>query len=55
MRPTIFRNVPLASPLYQEEVFGPVIIVNSFSNEEEAVLEANSVEYGLFCKLRVFV
>jgi aldehyde dehydrogenase (NAD+) len=49
IQPTIFKNVPLTSPIYEEEAFGPVVIVNTFRNEDEAVAEANSVEYGLFC------
>jgi aldehyde dehydrogenase (NAD+) len=39
----------MTSPIYEEEVFGPVVIVNTFREEEEAIREANSVEYGLFC------
>lgn len=54
VEPTIFKNVPTSSPLYQEEVFGPVVIVNTFKTEEEALAEANGVEYGLFCTLSFF-
>ena len=31
----------------QQEIFGPVITVQSFSGEDEAVAWANGVEYGL--------
>jgi hypothetical protein len=34
---------------YTEEIFGPVMIVNTFKTEE-ALSEANMTEYGLFCK-----
>ena len=50
VEPTIFKNVPMTSPIYKEEVFGPVVIVNTFEDEEEALREANGTEYGLFCK-----
>ncbi|MCJ1300625.1 hypothetical protein MMC08_003422 [Hypocenomyce scalaris] len=48
VEPTIFKNVPMTSPIYKEEVFGPVVIVNTFEDEEEALREANGTEYGLF-------
>lgn len=41
-------NVPQSSRAYQEEIFGPVLIVNTFDNEEEAIAEANGTEFGLF-------
>ena len=47
MKPTIIRNVPITSKLYQEEVFGPVLIVNAFEDESSALAEANSTEFGL--------
>lgn len=47
MDPTIVTDVaPLAS-LNQKEVFGPVLAVTRFENEEEAVALANSTEFGL--------
>jgi acyl-CoA reductase-like NAD-dependent aldehyde dehydrogenase len=49
IEPTIFVNVPTSSPIYQEEVFGPVVIVNTFTSEEDALAEANSTDFGLFC------
>ncbi|PMD29646.1 aldehyde dehydrogenase [Hyaloscypha variabilis F] len=48
IEPTIFVNVPNSSPIYQEEVFGPVVIVNTFTSEEDALAEANSTDFGLF-------
>lgn len=48
MQPTILLNIPLTSAAYQEEIFGPVIIVNTFTSEDEALEEANCTEFGLF-------
>jgi acyl-CoA reductase-like NAD-dependent aldehyde dehydrogenase len=45
--PTIFDEVPADSEIAQDEVFGPVLCVMSFSSEDEAVTLANSVRYGL--------
>lgn len=50
MEPTILQNVPLTSDAYKEEIFGPVVIVNTFKDETEALAEANSTEFGLFCR-----
>lgn len=33
--------------IFQEEIFGPVVAVTTFKNEEEAVAIANDTEYGL--------
>ncbi|KAK3046782.1 hypothetical protein LTR09_011763 [Extremus antarcticus] len=48
MEPTILMNVPMSSDAYKEEIFGPVVIVNTFKNEAEALEEANGMEFGLF-------
>ncbi|MCP2253383.1 aldehyde dehydrogenase (NAD+) [Prauserella aidingensis] len=45
--PTIFADVDNASTLAQEEVFGPVLAVIPFDDEDEAVAMANDTEYGL--------
>jgi betaine-aldehyde dehydrogenase len=45
--PTILSNAPQHSDVVQEEIFGPVVVVNSFSSEEEAVGLANDIAYGL--------
>lgn len=45
--PTVFDNVDPASEIAQEEVFGPVLATTVFHNEDEAVSQANSTEYGL--------
>lgn len=45
--PTIFGDVPASSPLWREEIFGPVLCVKSFASEEEAVALANDSDFGL--------
>ena len=50
MEPTILVNVPTSSDAYKEEIFGPVVIVNTFKDEAGALAEANSTEFGLFCE-----
>ena len=40
-------DVSVDSSLYQDEIFGPVVILASFSDEDEAVRLANGVRYGL--------
>jgi len=47
VEPTIFDGVDNASKLGQEEVFGPVVAVTTFKDEEEAVQLANAVDFGL--------
>jgi phenylacetaldehyde dehydrogenase len=45
--PTVFDGVAPTMRLAQEEVFGPVLAVQSFEDEDEAVALANDVSYGL--------
>jgi aldehyde dehydrogenase (NAD+)/betaine-aldehyde dehydrogenase len=45
--PTLIDGVDPASPIAQEEVFGPVLAVMTFSTEEEAVALANGTQYAL--------
>lgn len=47
LSPTIVTDVQPDSRLAQEEIFGPVLAVFSFREEEEAVALANSTRYGL--------
>ena len=47
IQPTVFGNVDPASPLAQEEIFGPVLAVMPFDHEDEALAIANGTEYGL--------
>ncbi len=45
--PTVVSGLRQDDEIIQDEVFGPVITVQRFSSEEEAVAWANGVEYGL--------
>jgi acyl-CoA reductase-like NAD-dependent aldehyde dehydrogenase len=45
--PTIFADVDPASALAQKEIFGPVVAIQRFSTEEEALAIANNHRYGL--------
>jgi betaine-aldehyde dehydrogenase len=47
LEPTIFADVPVASELWREEVFGPVLAVRTFRDEDEAVRLANDTPFGL--------
>lgn len=47
VEPTVFADVDHASPLAQEEVFGPVLSVLPFDTEEDVIAMANGTRYGL--------
>ena len=46
-RPTLFADAPAGSEILREEVFGPVLTVQAFADEEEAIALANDTDYGL--------
>jgi betaine-aldehyde dehydrogenase len=45
--PTVVADLKQGDDMIQQEIFGPVITVQQFSDEAEAVKWANGVEYGL--------
>ena len=45
--PTVVADVRQTDEVVQEEIFGPVITVQPFANEEAAIVAANDVRYGL--------
>ena len=45
--PTVVADLKQADDMIQQEMFGPVITVQKFSDEAEALKWANGVEYGL--------
>lgn len=47
VKPTIFVDMPAESPLWREEIFGPVLCLRSFDTEDEAIGAANDTEFGL--------
>lgn len=47
MAPTIFADVTNDMSIAQEEIFGPVVVIQKFSTEEEVIKLANDSIYGL--------
>jgi len=47
VRPTVFANVTSDMTIYKEEIFGPVIALLPFDNEDDAIKIANDTAYGL--------
>jgi aldehyde dehydrogenase (NAD+) len=47
VRPTIFANVDPDSVIAQEEIFGPVLVVIPYRDDDDAVRIANGTVYGL--------
>lgn len=46
-QPTVVANVQPGSEILREEIFGPVLAITRFDDEDEAVRLANDTEYGL--------
>jgi succinate-semialdehyde dehydrogenase/glutarate-semialdehyde dehydrogenase len=46
-QPTVLGNVPNGAAILQQEIFGPVAPVTTFTDEADAIRIANSTEYGL--------
>lgn len=47
IRPTIFDNCTPEMTIVKEEIFGPVVTIQTFKTEEEAIAMANDTPYGL--------
>lgn len=47
VRPTVFSEVPSEATIAQEEIFGPVLSILAYEDEEDAVRIANGTPYGL--------
>ncbi|PPR04034.1 hypothetical protein CVT24_010609, partial [Panaeolus cyanescens] len=45
--PTVITEIETSDELWQEEVFGPVVVVKRFESETEGVALANASKYGL--------
>jgi aminomuconate-semialdehyde/2-hydroxymuconate-6-semialdehyde dehydrogenase len=45
--PTVITGLPVSCRVNREEIFGPVITITPFDNEEEVIGYANDNEYGL--------
>ena len=46
-RPTIFTGVSQSNRIVQEEIFGPVLAIQTFRTLEEGLTKANNTPYGL--------
>mgnify|MGYP000600215844 FL=1 len=49
--PTLIRDVPTEHRIAQEEIFGPVLAMTPFDDEDHAIELANATEYGLAAAL----
>ena len=47
IQPTLFTDVPPESRIAREEIFGPVVVLIPFDDDDDAVLIANDSAYGL--------
>jgi acyl-CoA reductase-like NAD-dependent aldehyde dehydrogenase len=47
VRPTVFSKVTPEMTIGQEEIFGPVLAIQPYEDEEDAIRIANSTDYGL--------
>jgi aldehyde dehydrogenase (NAD+) len=47
IRPTLFTNVSQSNRVVQEEIFGPVLTVQTFRTADEGIEKANNTPYGL--------
>jgi aldehyde dehydrogenase (NAD+) len=51
VEPTVFLNAPELARITKEEVFGPVVVINTFETEAEAIAKANDTEFGLYASV----
>ncbi|KAK3349141.1 aldehyde dehydrogenase domain-containing protein [Lasiosphaeria hispida] len=48
IEPTVFLDTPEDAKIMKEEVFGPVVNINTFETEAEVIAKANDTEFGLY-------
>ena len=46
-QPTVITGLPVSCRTNREEIFGPVVTITPFDNEEEVIGYANDCDYGL--------
>ncbi len=46
-QPTVITDLPVSCRTNREEIFGPVVTITPFDNEEEVIGYANDTDYGL--------
>ena len=49
--PAVFTDVSPQMPIFQEEVFGPVVCLTKFSDINEAITLANATDFALACSI----
>lgn len=47
IEPTVFTDVTSDMRIVQEEIFGPVVVIQKFTDEKDAIQKANDTDYGL--------
>jgi len=47
IEPTVFSDVKPSMKIVQEEIFGPVVVLVKFKDEDDVIAQANDTEYGL--------
>jgi len=47
VEPTVFADVDNSARIAQEEIFGPVLVVTPYADEDEAIAIANDSDFGL--------
>ncbi|KAB5513411.1 aldehyde dehydrogenase domain-containing protein [Coniochaeta sp. 2T2.1] len=51
IEPTVFLDTPEDARVMKEEIFGPIVHINTFRTEAEAIAKANDTEYGLYASV----
>ncbi|OQV06984.1 Alcohol dehydrogenase GroES-like domain-containing protein [Cladophialophora immunda] len=51
IQPTIITNAPEQHPVMRDEIFGPVVVINTFKDEDAVMKLANDSEYGLYASV----
>jgi glyceraldehyde-3-phosphate dehydrogenase (NADP+) len=51
LEPTVLENVPKTAKVHVEEVFGPTVNLYPVDDADQALAEANSIDYGLHAAL----
>ena len=51
VEPTVFADVTMDMRVAKEEIFGPVLSILKWSDEEKMPTQVNQVEYGLTCSI----
>ncbi|WP_454165331.1 NAD-dependent succinate-semialdehyde dehydrogenase [Gordonia iterans] len=45
--PTLLTDVPAGDPILLEEIFGPVVVIQTFDDEADVIARSNDTDYGL--------